>query len=48
MDIEKLQKIISSLGFPVVACCAMFWLIVDVISKNTTAIHALTEAVSKL
>lgn len=48
MDYDKIRKLISEVGFPIMACCAMFWLIVDVIGKNTDAIEALTEAVTKL
>lgn len=27
MDIQVIGQLIASLGFPIVACCAMFWLV---------------------
>ena len=27
MDIQVIGQLIASLGFPIVACCALFWLV---------------------
>lgn len=27
MDVQVIGQLIASLGFPIVACCAMFWLV---------------------
>lgn len=27
MDVQIIGQLIASLGFPIVACCAMFWLV---------------------
>lgn len=27
MDVQVLGQLIASLGFPIVACCAMFWMV---------------------
>jgi hypothetical protein len=27
MDIQIIGQLIASLGFPIVACCAMFWMV---------------------
>lgn len=27
MDIQVIGQLIASLGFPIVACCAMFWMV---------------------
>lgn len=48
MDIDKITKVVATLGFPTVACIAMGWFIVTVLSKNTAAITALTTAVNNM
>ena len=32
MDVQVIGQLIASLGFPIVACCALFWLV----DKNET------------
>lgn len=27
MDVQVIGQLIASLGFPIVACCAMFWMV---------------------
>lgn len=48
MDVDVIITAISTVGFPVVACCGLFWFsnklvdkITDVISENTVAINKL-------
>lgn len=48
MDADAIVTAISTVGFPVVACCGLFWFsnklvdkITDVISENTVAINKL-------
>lgn len=45
---DIIVKAIKEIGFPIVACCGLFWLCVDIIAKNTAAIQALTEAITRL
>ena len=28
MDVQVIGQLIASLGFPIVACCAMFWMVI--------------------
>lgn len=48
MKYDFIIKAVKEIGFPIVACCGLFWLVVDVIGKNTEAIQALTEAVKSM
>lgn len=48
MEVDAIITAISTVGFPVVACCGLFWFanklvdkITDVISENTVAINKL-------
>jgi hypothetical protein len=48
MKYDQIAKIISTVGFPTVACGALFWLVVDVLQKNTEAISTLTQAITNM
>lgn len=48
MDINQIGSLIGTLGFPIVACCAMFWYFIKKDSKNTEAINNNTIAINKL
>lgn len=48
MEVDAIITAVSTVGFPVVACCGLFWFanklvdkITDVISENTVAINKL-------
>lgn len=45
---QAVQSLISSVGFPVVAFGAMFWMMNTTIKELTTTISANTQAVTKL
>lgn len=47
MDITTISQLIGSLGFPVVACIAMFWLCNTTLKANTDAINGVTAAVKE-
>ena len=50
--VQEITQVISSVGFPIVACGALFWMINDTMAKLTTAItelsHNLTTALNEL
>lgn len=47
---SEIVSVISSVGFPIVACCAMGWFIANKIDKLTTAIvennHIIRDIIS--
>lgn len=45
---QVVQSFISSVGFPIVAFAAMFWMMNSTIKELTTTISANTQAVAKL
>lgn len=47
MDIATISQLIGSLGFPVVACIALFWLCNTTLKANTDAINGVTAAVKE-
>ena len=47
MDIATISQLIGSMGFPVVACIALFWLCNTTLKANTDAINGVTDAVLK-
>lgn len=54
MNLNELTSIIGSIGFPIVACCAMGWYInstmqkfTDVMQKNTTALEKLISTLGR-
>lgn len=54
MDISDVVSVIGSVGFPIVACCAMAWFIAstfrnfnDLVSKNNMLIEELISVLRK-
>ena len=39
---------IGSVGFPIVACCAMFWLYNETITKITATLNKLNETLNRI
>lgn len=48
MDVQAVINAISTVGFPIVACCGLFWFCNKLIDKITTVISDNTEAINKL
>lgn len=46
MDIAAISQLIGSLGFPIVACGALFWMCNTTLKSNTDAINSVTDAVT--
>ena len=46
MDIAAISQLIGSLGFPIVACGALFWMCNTTLKANTDAINSVTDAVT--
>lgn len=46
MDIAAISQLIGSLGFPIVACGALFWMCNTTLKSNTEAINSVTDAVT--
>jgi hypothetical protein len=45
--VQEITQVISSVGFPIVACGALFWMINTTMSKLTDAITELTKSLEK-
>lgn len=50
MDIQNIMNAIATVGFPIVACAALFWMInksmkelTAAVNNNTSALHTFTE-----
>lgn len=48
MDIETLTALVNSMGFPIVACGALFWLNVRIIKRLDDAMRENTRVVTDL
>lgn len=48
MDTEVLTALINSVGFPIVACGALFWLNVRIIKRLDDAMRENTRVVTEL
>lgn len=48
MDINALVSAISTVGFPIVACCGLFWFANKLVDKITSVISENTMAINKL
>lgn len=46
-NVTEISQIISSVGFPIVACGALFWMINTSMKELTNAISTLTQALTK-
>lgn len=47
MDVQVLGQLIGSLGFPIVACCALFWLIDKNETRHTEEIGGLRKTIDE-
>lgn len=47
MDIQEITQVISSVGFPIVACGALFWMINTTMKELKEAIMALTKSLDR-
>ena len=48
MDTNALMTAIGSVGFPIVACCALFYLYDKTISKLTTTLDKVDKTLDKM
>lgn len=48
MDMNVIIQMISSVGFPIVACCAIFYLYNQTITKITNTLELLNKSVELL
>lgn len=48
MDITTIAQLIGSLGFPIIACCALFYLYDRTLKEFTQANIALKDALDEL
>ena len=48
MDMDAIIQMISSVGFPIVACCAIFYLYNQTITKITNTLELLNKSVELL
>lgn len=48
MDYSTICSAIGSVGFPIVACCGLFWMINTTIKEFRTSIDALNNSVNLL
>lgn len=45
---QEIIAAIGSVGFPIVACCAMFWLYNETITKITATLDKLNETLNRI
>lgn len=48
MNVQDVVSIINSVGFPIVACGALFWLLNTTVKENTSANTKLTEGLQEV
>lgn len=48
MDISQVQQLIGSLGFPIVACGALFWMLYKQNSIHREEMSKMKEAIDEL
>ena len=48
MDVSAIATLIGSLGFPIVACCALFYLYDKTITKLTTTLEKVDKTLDKV
>lgn len=48
MDVQAVLTAISTVGFPIVACCGLFWFANKMVDKMTTTVEENTIAINKL
>jgi len=48
MDVDSIVQIINSVGFPIVACCALFYFINKTMAENTSATKKLADGMLEI
>ena len=48
MDVTTISTVISSIGFPIVACCALFYLYDKTIAKLTLTLEKIDNTLDKI
>lgn len=48
MEYNELVQAVGGLGFPIVACCGLFWMINTTMKELTTAIDRLSDSIAIL
>ena len=48
MDVNTILQAIGSVGFPIVACCALFYLYEKTITKLTTTLEKVDKTLDKV
>lgn len=48
MDVDSIVQIINSVGFPIVACCALFYFINKTMAENTSATKELADGMLEI
>lgn len=48
MNYSDLISAIGSVGFPIVACCALFWMINTTVKEVTNSLDVLNKSISLL
>lgn len=48
MDANTITQLVGSLGFPIVCCCALFWMINTTMKENTDSNNQVTKALIEL
>ena len=48
LDVAALSTMIGSIGFPIVACCALFYLYDKTITKLTTTLEKVDKTLDKM
>ena len=47
MDIQVLGQLVASLGFPIVACGAMFWMVNKQEERHTSEVNSLRSTIEE-
>lgn len=47
LSIQEITQVISSLGFPIIACGALFWMINTTMKDLRDALNQLTKTIDK-
>lgn len=48
MNYQELVQAISTVGFPIVCCCALFWMINTTMKELKDAIAGLTQSITMM
>jgi hypothetical protein len=48
MDYNQIVQAIGSVGFPIVACCGLFWMINTTMKELTAMLECLNHSIVKL